>query len=79
MGSKALQWVSGSLVVASAAVLIGYGAYEGGRELFGSDEVPVFVKVAVPVLTVGLLILLALVIGQRIQGKRHETFREVDF
>ena len=78
MAVRAVQWISGALVVAAAAVLVGYGAYEGLGELFDSDDVPFVIKVAVPALVIGLLVLLALVIGQRVQGHRHEQFKEVE-
>ena len=78
MGIKALQWGARGLVIAGAIALIGYGGYEVARELFGSDDIPVFVKIAIPAVSVGLLFLLALVIGQRIHEGRRETFKEVD-
>jgi len=78
MAIRAVQWIGGAMVVAATAVLVGYGACEGLGELFDSDDVPFFIKVAVPALAIGLLILLALVIGQRLQGHRHEHFKEVE-
>ena len=50
-------WLGGTLAVAGALVLIGYGAYYFTRSFFGSSGVPIAVQVAVPAMVFGALVL----------------------
>ena len=69
MALRAAAWVGGTLAVAGAAALIGYGAYAAGREFFDSDDIPLVVRIAVPAVIAGLLILLATVIVDRLRHR----------
>ncbi len=64
-------------LVAGAAVLVGYGAYELVRELFTAD-VPLVVSIGVVVAAVGFLILLLGVGIERWRTSREEDLNEVE-
>lgn len=73
------QWTGGVLVVAGSLVLAGYGVYFYFAEFFGSPDVPIPVKIAIPVLCVGTLILLFAVFFQRYQARSEEAFKKEEF
>ena len=76
---RTAQWIGGLLIVAGALVLTGYGLFFYFDEFFGAPDVPVPVKVSVPAIIVGMLVLLVVVVLQRIQSRKREHFREEEY
>ena len=72
-------WLGGVLLSVGCGVLAGYGVYYLSREFFGSDDVPLALKVAVPAAAAGTVILLAVVVVQRLQSRGREHFEEADY
>ncbi|MCI0438468.1 MAG: hypothetical protein L0177_04985 [Chloroflexi bacterium] len=79
MTMQAAQWLGGILIAAGALALAGYGLYFYFDAVIGSPDVPLAVKAASPAIGAGLLTLLVVVIVQRVQSKRRETFKETDY
>ena len=76
---RTAQWIGGILVVAGALVLTGYGLFFYFDEFFGSPDVPLAIKVSVPAVVVGMLVLLVVVVLQRLQANKQETFKEENY
>ncbi|NQU96460.1 MAG: hypothetical protein HQ548_02290 [Chloroflexi bacterium] len=66
-----------TLLVAGAAVLAGYAAYEIVRALF-TDEIPLVVSIAVVVVAAGFLLLLAGIGYERWRAHQEEDLDEVE-
>jgi len=76
---KVALWLGVILTVTSTLVLIGYGLYYFARDFLGSSDIPIAVRVAVPVAAAGILVLLGVVIADRMRRKRYEQFGEVEY
>lgn len=66
------------LILAGLGALLGYAGYYFGRSFFTSDSVPLPVRVAVPAIVVGFLLLLAGVIWERFRRFREREEKEIE-
>lgn len=66
------------LVVGGLAVAGVYWLWLVARAFFRSHEVPLVLKVALPAIGAGLLLLLAAVVRERVRAARKEHFKEVE-
>ena len=66
-----------TLLVAGAAVLVGYAAYEIVRALF-TEDIPLVVSIAVVVVAAGFLLLLTGIGYERWRTRRKEDLNEVE-
>jgi hypothetical protein len=73
-----MQKVAWALVIAGSLVLLGYAGYYSIDAFFSASDVPIAVKIAAPVAVLGVIMLAALVIKDRITEKSKEDFRKVD-
>lgn len=71
---RGLAW---TLVSASAAVLLGYWAYEFATEFMADASVPMIVRFGTAGLLLGILLLLLGVIRERIRARSTDPFRRV--
>ncbi len=76
---KAAQMVGGVLIVGGLLVLLGYGLNEGIREFFDSPDTPVAVKVALPAVVLGFVVLIVVVVVERFQSRERDSFKEADY
>ena len=74
-GSKLAIGIGAWLVVAGLAALTGYWIYL----ILSEPEVPVLVKVAVPVCVAGSVIVLGATLIQRMKRRKHEGLEEVEY
>lgn len=65
------------LLVAGAALLGGYWAFLLISEVVGDPDVPLAVRIGLPALGAGGLLLLAAVLIEQVRRNRREDFREV--
>ena len=72
--SKTMRLAGAVLAVTSVLVILGYGGYL----FFVDHETPLALKVAIPVGAVGLLVLLASVVGDRLKARGQEGLDEVE-
>lgn len=70
-----IAWIS---VAAGALILLVYATYYSFNELFNNSGVPVPVKIAVPILLGGIVVLALVSVKDRISGLRKENFRRDD-
>ena len=73
------KWIAAIMIIVSGSVLSGFGVYLFAQELFKSPEVPLAIKIAVPTMAGGIIILVIIVIVDRWRSSRKETFKEVDY
>ena len=73
------KWLGAVLIIVSGLVLAGYGGYFFAQEFFDSPDVPVAIKIAVPAMVVGIVILAAIAIADRWRSRKKETFTEVEY
>lgn len=78
-GVRVAVWVGGTLVVAGVLVLTCYGIYYFSRDFFGSSEVPLGIKVALPVIVAGIVVLLGAVLTERLRLRKREGLEEVEY
>ena len=60
-------------------MLFGYGLNEGVRDFFESSDIPVAVKVALPTVVLGFVVLIAVVIAERFKSRARDDFKETDY
>jgi hypothetical protein len=77
--SNALLWIGGVVFVAGVLVMTGYGVYEFGREFFGHSDVPIAIQIALPATVIGLAVLLAAVVKDRMKNRKDENLKEVKY
>ncbi len=67
------------LIVAGVAALVGYGMYGALTAIVGDEEVPLLIRVALPAAAVGLVLVVAALVVDRLRRRKAETFEEVDY
>ncbi len=65
------------LLISGAALLGGYGAFVLIAEVVGDADVPLAVRIGLPALGAGGLLLLAAALIQQLKRNRNEDFSEV--
>lgn len=73
-----MQKIAWALVIAGSLVLLGYAGYYSIDAFFGAPDVPIAVKISVPVVVLGVVMLVAIVIKERMAAKSKEDFRKDD-
>ena len=69
-----LLWIGGAILIAAAVVIAGFWVYA----ITTSEDMPALLMAALIAIPVGLAVLLAAVIRDRIINKKKENFLEVD-
>ena len=69
-----MQKIAFTLIVAGILVLIGWGV----KGFFLAADIPIWVRVAVGAIGVGVLILIGVAIKDRLLKQGKEDFKEVD-
>jgi len=69
-----MQKVAFILIAAGILVLIGWGV----RDFFLATDIPVWIRIAVGAIGVGMLILIGIAIKDRLSKQGNEDFKEVD-
>ena len=58
---------------------MGYGMYSLVVAIYSTEDIPLIIKLAVPVLIGGLMVLIVSVVRDRLRDRRNEKFREVKY
>lgn len=64
------------LAVAGVVVVGGYAIYHFFRGFFTASQIPLYLRIGVPVIVAGVLLLLISVGWERYKASRKETFKE---
>jgi ferric-dicitrate binding protein FerR (iron transport regulator) len=71
---RGVGWILASL---GAVVLISYGLWTGIKSMFGDPELPMFIKVAILAVIVGVVILLISVIREKLFTRQADPYKDV--
>ena len=75
-GRSSMEQIAWALMSISALMLLGYSVYYSFDELFKESGIPTPVKVAIPVVLPGAIILLLVSLRDRVAARRKEDFRK---
>jgi chromate transport protein ChrA len=75
---RVATWAAGVAIAVGLAILVGYWMVLVLSALFGTDEAPVLVKVAVPSLMAGAAVLLLTAVLQRVRDRKEEDLEGVE-
>ena len=75
---RVATWAAGVAIAVGLAILVGYWMVLVLSALFGTDEAPVLVKVAVPSLMAGAAVLLLTAVLQRVRDRKEENLGGVE-
>ena len=67
------------LILVGFLTLLGYGMYSLLVAIYSTEDIPLIIKLAVPVLIGGLMVLIVSVGRDRLRDRRNEKFREVKY
>ena len=67
------------LILVGFLTLLGYGMYSLVVAIYSTEDIPLIIKLAVPVLIGGLMVLIVSVGRDRLRDRRNERFREVKY
>ena len=67
------------LILVGFLTLLGYGMYSLVVAIYSTEDIPLIIKLVVPVLIGGLMVLIVSVGRDRIRDRRNEKFREVKY
>ena len=67
------------LILVGFLTLLGYGMYSLVVAIYSTEDIPLIIKLAVPVLIGGLMVLIVSVGRDRLRDRRNEKFREVKY
>ena len=59
--------------------LLGYGMYSLLVAIYSTEDIPLIIKLAVPILVGGLMVLIVSVVRDRLRDRSNEKFREVNY
>ena len=76
---KIAQWAAIVLIGGGVAILAVYWVVAVVGALFGADDVPVPIKIAVTAVVAGGAVLLAIVIMQRMRERKEENLKEIEY
>jgi ferric-dicitrate binding protein FerR (iron transport regulator) len=72
---RGIGWV---LVSIGAVVLLAFGAWKWLEALWGDAELPLFIKLSIMAVAVGLLVLAASVIREKLFVYRRDPYKEIE-
>ena len=75
---RVATWAAGVAIAVGLAILVGYWMVLVLSALFGTDEAPVLVKVAVPAVMAGAAVLLLTAVLQRMRDRKEEGLEGVE-
>ena len=67
------------LILVGFLTLLGYGMYSLVVAIYSTEDIPLIIKLAVPVLIGGLMVLIVSIVRDRLRDRRNEKFREVKY
>ena len=67
------------LILVGFLTLLGYGMYSLVVAIYSTEDIPLIIKLAVPVLIGGLMVLIVSVGRDRLRDRRNEKFMEVKY
>ena len=75
---RTVQWLAFAAIVGGVLILGGYWIYLVLKGIFGSDEVPVLIQVAIPAIGLGCVALIVVAVIQRLGEKEKNHIKEIE-
>ena len=76
---KVATWAAAIVVAAGVAVLSAYWFVSVLDVLFDADDVPILIKIAVPAIVAGTVVLVLVAVLQRIRDRKDEDLEGVEY
>ncbi len=76
---KVATWAAAIVVAAGVAVLSAYWFVSVLDVLFDADDVPILIKIAVPAMVAGTVVLVLVAVLQRIRDRKDEDLEGVEY
>ena len=76
---KVATWAAAIVVAAGVAVLAAYWFVSVLDVLFDVDDVPILIKIAVPAIVAGTVVLVLVAVLQRIRDRKDEDLEGVEY
>ena len=76
---KVATWAAAIVVAAGVAVLSAYWFVAVLDVLFDADDVPILIKIAVPAMVAGTVVLVLVAVLQRIRDRKDEDLEGVEY
>ena len=67
------------LILIGFLTLLGYGMYSLLVVIYSTEDIPFIIKLGVPVIIGGLMVLIVSIVRDRLRDRRNEKFREVKY
>ena len=67
------------LILVGFLTLLGYGMYSLLVAIYSTEDIPLIIRLAVPIIIGGLMVLIVSVVRDRLRDRRNEKFREVKY
>ena len=67
------------LILVGFLTLLGYGMYSLLVVIYSTEDIPLIIRLAVPIIIGGLMVLIVSVVRDRLRDRRNEKFREVKY
>tara|TARA_B100000029_G_scaffold504881_1_gene584562 strand:- start:114 stop:347 length:234 start_codon:yes stop_codon:yes gene_type:complete len=67
------------LILVGFLTLLGYGMYSLLVVIYSTEDIPLIIRMAVPIIIGGLMVLIVSVVRDRLRDRRNEKFREVKY
>ena len=67
------------LILVGFLTLLGYGMYSLLVAIYSTEDIPLIIKLTVPILVGGLMVLIVSVVRDRLRDRSNEKFREVNY
>ena len=67
------------LILVGFLTLLGYGMYSLLVAIYSTEDIPLIIKLTVPILVGGLMVLIVSVVRDRLRDRRNEKFTEVKY
>jgi hypothetical protein len=71
---RGLGWI---LLSAGALILLGFAAWKSVEMIWGDSDVPLFVRLAILAVAIGLLVVAFSVVREKIFTRRHDPYKEI--
>ena len=77
--AKLSMRIGAVLLFSGAMVVVSYWVYFTGRTLFTSNDIPLPIRIAIPVLVVGLVMVSGSIYIQNRKNREHDLIEEIEY
>ncbi len=67
------------MLISGAVVIVSYWVYFTGKTLFTLNEIPMSIRIAIPALVMGLIIVCVSIYIQNRKNREHDFIEEIEY